>query len=278
MAERDLIDRYVASLGRSLAGTRGRRDALDEVEDHLRETAERLSCAGLSWQVAQATTIARFGEPAAVARALAGTASGGVALPSAFTRWAGFTAFVGAGLWAVAAVGAWWQSDAFAPWTVGRYDAWTQVTLVAALASTVVLLGLHARAGHRDLLAVGSVLLIGAATLAVGATTWAWPFWGAGMAVAFLVAVSRLDAALATPARWTRMLVAAWPVGTAVAFGLAALRVGPTDSYDTYYVSHLIGFAVGAALMAAGLIAAGRRLTAERPAAPEPTVVRVLSA
>ncbi len=95
--DHDLIDGYLMELRRALRWRADLDDVCAEVEDHLRENAERLVATGVAPAEAQRRTLECFGDLGMVARSFAATPSGGLAVPTTFTRRSGRIA-VGAGV------------------------------------------------------------------------------------------------------------------------------------------------------------------------------------
>ncbi len=268
MAEPDLIDRYVADLRRDIRWRSDADDVIDEVHDHLRETASALRAAGLSETQAQQRALARFGDPEIIHRAFAVTPSGVVALPTAFTRAAGAVAFLAALLWMVTAGLKWWESGLFVPWAHDQFVLFSIAVLTAAGVSLVVLIGMLARIGWPSPTAAISLGLaaIGMTTLAVAA--WMWAILGLFLGVAFLLtvqAVIRMHERL----RWLSWATAGgWFAGWMVAAMLSSAGLGPADEWGDSPMAVAIGFTIAALGMAVGLVGVGRWLTTERPAGP----------
>lgn len=275
MAEPDLIERYLAELGRSLRGRPDVVDLLAEVEDHLRETADRLCHAGTDSHDAQCTTLDRFGESTVVARAYAVNLSGGLAMPTKFTRTAGAIALVTAALWSLAAIVKWWESELFAAWTQARSWVFTVVVVLAALGTVVVLAGIVVRTGKGHSLSAAALVLGGLAVVAFGVMPWAFALWGLLLTAAFLVALPALHSVTEGRGIADWALVAAWPAGLGVMWLLSALRVGPVDEYGDHQVAFVAGFGTSAVLMTIGLISVGRRLLAEQVEVPSRPMLQV---
>src|SRR5262245_37733318 len=102
MAEHDLIDGYRSALLRRLRFKSNVDEIADEVEDHLRSAVERLVRLGNDRDTAQRITLARFGDPVLVARSFATTTTGGLCMPTRFTRTAGYIAIAAAIAWMAA--------------------------------------------------------------------------------------------------------------------------------------------------------------------------------
>ncbi len=264
MAEPDLIDRYLTELHRSLGWRRDVVDLLAEVEDHLREAVERLEHEGTEAHHAQRATLDRFGDSVVVARAFAITSSGGIAMPTTFTRAAGAIAGVAAVAWLVSVLAGLWQNDFFvSPWSQDRYTVWTVTAVLAAIASGLTLAGLLARTGSRGFSAVIAFALLGLGVVAAGVATWGFVGWGVMLSLAFLPAVLRVRAVAGRSARSDWLLVLSWPVGSVLVVVLEALRVGPVDGYGDYQLAFAIGYVVAALSMASGLVGVGRWLRSE---------------
>lgn len=264
MAEPDLIDRYLIELRRSLGRRRDVLDLLAEVEDHLREAVERLEHEGSEAHHAQRATLDRFGDSVVVARAFAVTSSGGIAMPTTFTRAAGAVAGVAAAAWLVSVLAGLWQNEFFvSPWSQDRYWVWTVTAVLASIASGLVLAGMLARTGSRGLSAVIAFTLLSLGGLMAGLATWGFVAWGVLLSLAFLPAVlsARAVAGRSAPSDW--LLVLSWPTGSVLVVVLEALRVGPIDGYGDYPLAFAIGYVVAALSMASGLVGVGRWLRSE---------------
>lgn len=183
-------------------------------------------------------------------------------MPTAFTRSVGVAALVTAALWCLAAAAKWWETELFAPWTQQRFMVFSAVLVAAVLGTVLVVLGMLVRIGRRDLVPLAAVFgVLGIAAFAV--TAWMWPVWALGFGVAFLLMMRRWRAAVGgRPADWA--LVAAWPVAFGVVLALSMLEVGPVDDYGDYPAASAAGFAVGAVLMAIGLVSTGTRMISEK--------------
>lgn len=268
MAERDLIDQYLADLRRHIRWRSDVDDVIDEAQDHLRETVAALRAAGVDEVEAQRRTLTRFGDPVVIHRIFSVTPSGRVALPTAFTRAAGAVAFLAGLLW-VAAVGVkWWESGLFVPWTHEQFVAFSIVVLAAGVASLIVLAGMLARNGWPNPTAAISLGLgaIGITTLAVAA--WMWAIVGMFLGVAFLLAIQAL-ASMQERLRWLSWATAGgWFAGFMVAAILSSTGLGPADEWGDYPMAVAVGFTVAAFGMVIGMVRLGWWLTTERPVQP----------
>lgn len=263
MADSDLISGYVMALRSSLQWRSDVDDLACEAADHLRCAALGLEARGLDPSSAQREVLVRFGDVGLVARSFALTPTGGTAMPNRLTRTAGGFAIVAAMAWLVAApiVFIRVESDA---WVV-PYFTWALLVFAASACTTVAIFGMLRRAGGRwDAVTVITMLVAILGTLLLGVATWAWIVGVALLTIAVVVTVIRLRAARLGNAAASVLLVAAWPIGIAVAFGLGALKVGPIDAYGDRYVAFYIGFAAGSVLFAASLFTIGRWLRSEQ--------------
>lgn len=266
MAESDLIDGYVANLRGRLRRRPDADDVLDEVRDHLREAVAGLRAAGVDEAEAQRRVLCRFGDPELIGRVLSAPTSGGVVMPSTFTRSAGAVAILATGLWAAAAVLKWWESGLFAPWDQQRYVVFSVIVAAASIASVVVMAGVLARAGWPSPTTPIAFVLAAGALVGLIGVPWMWPVLGLLLGGAYLIT---LVAAARTTGRrgllaWAS--AAAWPAGFLTFALLSAIGVGPVDEYGGYPLSLALGFTVAAAGMVVGSLDIGRWLVTERVA------------
>ncbi len=134
---------------------------------------------------------------------------------------------------------------------------------MASACATVALFGMLRRAGSIGLIAAIAMTLAILGTLVLGIVTWAWLLGVGFLTIASALAAWDMHRARVGTALGSVLLVAAWPIGVAVAIALDALRVGPIDSYGDVYLGQLIGLAAGGILYAAGLFACGQWLRRE---------------
>lgn len=271
MPEPDLIDRYLSELRRTMSSRRDVDDVLAEVEDHLREAAERLSSDGWPPSDAQRCIVERFGESAMVARAFAANSTGGIVMPSAITRISGAVALVTAALWCLVAALNWWASELYAPFTEERWMFVMGVVFAALLGTVLVAVGMVIRLGRRDL--VPLVALAGVlGAMGFTATAWMWPVWGLLIGGGCLLVLVRWRGSVGVRlADWA--LVAAWPAGLGAVVALSFLKAGPIDEYGDYPAAVVVGLAVAAVLMTVGLVSVGGRMIGEKSADAAPAVV-----
>ena len=267
MAERDLIDDYRAALSRRLSGRSDVDDTLDEVEDHLRSAVEKLVRCGHDPDTAQRLTLERFGDPAVVGRAFATTPSGGLCLPTRFTRTAGYVAIAAAIAWVAAGgftvIG---QTSLVTEFSELKYFVWASLILVAAGATFVAFLGLLRRAGTAgDRQARFATLLVLAGVFILVAFAWFWPAGAALLTLGSLLVVRCARAAALPLDAWSWWLVLAFPAGIGLFLGLWLLRVGPVDEYGNYPLAFVSGTIVATVLFAGALARIGRWLSNEEP-------------
>ena len=259
MAGHDLITPYLHQLHGSLRWRPDADDLVDEAADHLQETTDRLIRAGADPLVAQAQTLARFGDPVLLARSFALTPQGGLAMPTPFTRTAGTIGLASIALWLLAAAAVWWGgTDLLTDWDSAVYAGWAVPATLAAAGTSLTLAGLLVRSGGlRGLLPGAALLAAGAGTVLFGIATWAWPFSTGLLTLAAALVVWRLHTAHTTSARRDWLLAAAWPTGIAVYALLTWRQVGPVDYYGDYPLAFAAGFTTGALLFAAALAPLG---------------------
>lgn len=214
MAERRVIDEYVAVVGRTLGGLRRAPDLIAEVEDHLLLSAADETAAGIDPATAQTQALQQLGDPQLLAVSLATGSGAGLALPSRLSRVAGKAAAIGGVGWiSTAVLLKIWKSNPPAP-TGHMWFVNDVVGLAAYIGSLVALWGMFARSGASR--APSSVLaLIGTA---VGMLNLMVP-WGRG--VSPLLTVLLICASAVVGLRWFRTLRGGvWP--------LLLLPVGPS--------------------------------------------------
>lgn len=182
MAGYELIDAYLSELRASLGSSAATDALLEEAEDHLLESVERLQVAGRSRCDAQVQALARFGSAALVSKVCITESRKGAAVSTTFTRRAGLVATVTPFLLLLGLIG----NQAFLHDKQGVRGTLHGVSSglilpLALIAFLIALLGLRAR--HRGLGRMGTAALV-----VVLATPFiAAPFgWGAG-GVALLV-------------------------------------------------------------------------------------------
>jgi len=267
MSEADLIAAYLNDLQPALRWQRNADLVTLELEDHLRESAARRTALGIDSVAAQRETLHQFGEPHIVALAFKLNSSGDIAMPTQFTRAAGASALIAAGLWITAVIaGLWGQFDMTEVWSDEIFPYFMALVIAALLCTLFTVAGTLTRTGGgRDPLTISALGLAGISLLVMGAMPWTWVASALPLTVAALLITFRLRAnGLGSPAHW--LLVAAWPLGSATLILMEALRVGPVDRYGDYPAAWHTGFFLAVALFALGLIVIGQWLRSEEPA------------
>lgn len=267
--EAGLIDAYVATLHARLRWRPDVDDVLDEVADHLRERAERLMRQGMPVAEAEARALESFGRIEQVARAFAVTDSGGVAVPSRFTRLGGLAGLGAGAAWTAsmpaAATGG--HTDLFTPWSLGHYQVWVAALMTAMALTTLALAGALLRIGRLRTLRGGALLLVG--TLLVAALTafgWAVTVITATLGLSVLVALHGSEPALARFVRPPRALTVWLLGGAALLLFDEVLPIGRADEYGDHPVAWMVPFLACALCSAVALALLGARLWAEHPA------------
>jgi hypothetical protein len=178
----DLIAAYLSELRVSLGSFAALDTVLEEAEDHLLESVERLEAAGLSSRDAQVQALARFGSAALVSRVCVAESRKGAAVSSNFTRRAGLIATAAPLLLLLGLCGnqIFYDDKHGIRGTLHGLSSGLLLPL-ALLAFLIGLLGLRAR--HRGLGRLGTAAMV----TVVAVPFVAAPFgWGAG-GVALLV-------------------------------------------------------------------------------------------
>jgi len=282
MAQYILIDGYLGSLRTSVRWRRDHDDLVAEMEDHLYSAVEQSEARGTDTMLAQQRTLERFGDPDVLATAFASTPTGGLAVPTEFTRSAGTIALVSAAAWLFALAG-FWLTGLFPDRAAGTdpdqfiLDGQTGSFLVATMAllaggalMVVTMVALYRRHGG-----LGALGMVGLAVTGLGAATsilsWAFFVWltllGFGTLI-FALAMLRRDIA-------PRFSTAVWGVGMAIGAVvwsvLRWLEAGQADEWGDYWIASFGGITVGILIMTVGLAGLGLWLRSEQPVALEPT-------
>lgn len=285
MADDGVIDAYLDELRGKMGWRRDVEDIVAEAEDHLRSTIDSLIASGADVEAASREAIARFGDPAVVARACATTRRGRLAVPTSSTRQGGVLGVVSGSLWLVYPV-VWliggWLYDRVGPTDAGGESGspaqlgvvlMMGATLLGAAGSMLVVVFVLAQR-HGGFGAPGTVGMV-AGGIGVGAALFGWFYLGwasALMVAAALVSVELLRGDLA-PRRWVVATGSGLAAGAAVWGVLRVTRVGSPDQHGEYLVANALGLAIGSVILGSGLIGLGRWLGDEDPvdlAEPEP--------
>ncbi len=267
MAGYDLIDDYLAALRRRLTWRIDVDDVIAEAEDHLVSAVERAIDDGATHERAQHQVLARFGDSTTVAAAFAATSTGGLAMPTKFTKMAGLAAMVAAALWVIAASA--WVLDEVLDRSGSAGDALVYVAFAslvgAAVATAVLVVGLNRRHGGLGPLGAIGLALVGLGTLAT-LLFWFVMGWGVLFALGMLLVAAAVNARGVAPTGPTVAFGGAWLVGVVTWSVLRYLEVGTRDEWGDYPIVSPAAVAVAAVILAPGLIGLGRWLRAETPA------------
>jgi hypothetical protein len=262
VAHYTLIDGYLETMRTNIRWRRDLDDLVSEMEDHLYTAVESMVSRGIETDAAQRTTLTRFGEPDVLAAVYASTDSGGLAVPTTFTKRAGTFALLSAGFWLAGAL-----SHLFMTltdeWQLG-YWALSAFILVGGVLGLLAMIGVNKRMGG-----LGTVGMIGLVIAAFGVfaslVAWAVFLWMTVQGVGYLVfgySVLRRDVAPRMP---TLLVSSGFIVGS-IAFVVAnILKVGWRDSYGDYPLAWAIGTVTGIVIFAVGLIGWGTWLRSEDP-------------
>jgi len=264
-----LIDAYLHALRGRLRWRPDVDDVVDEVADHLNERVRRLVERGRPVEQAQRTALACFGELGEIARSLAESDSGALAVPSRLTRLAGVAGIAAGVVWAastvVAVTGG--HMDVFVPWNLHRYQIWVGLLMVALGLTTLTLAGVLLRIGRLRTPPGLAVLTVGVLLLAAMTVLgWAITLITGTLGMAVLAAVRANASGTARFIRPARVL-AVWPAGGVLLVVLdEVLRVGPVDDYGDHQLAWLVPFLGCAMCSAVALAVVGLRLWVECPA------------
>jgi hypothetical protein len=203
MAEHAVIDRYLSELEREVRWFRDAEEIIEEVADHLLEAVAVHTRRGLDRIAAQKRALTEFGDPTLVGRAFASTRSGGIAMPTEFTRRSGVALVASSFLWLVALGFIYWSdvADRTRPWEglpMALYLIGTFTLIAAGALLAIGILGINRRHGG----ALGNTgrlaFWIAALTGVTAFGSWAWGVWltlfGIG-AIVLAIAVHRSEIA-----------------------------------------------------------------------------------
>lgn len=262
MADYTLIDEYLCQLRGETRWLRDAEEIAEEVADHLLQAVDRRTGRGVDRVTAQSRALHEFGDPEIVGRAFASSRTGGAAMPTQFTRRAGYALIISAFLFVadvvlfVAAAG-----TSFALYLTGLF------TFLAALVFAAIgVLGVKRRHGGSLGLpaTIGLWLFVVAGATFLFANAYVIP-WEVPMA-AFALAAVLVGTAV------TRSDIAPRISGVLIGVGATALFGGVwleeslnLDVADVVFFSAMLVFALGEAVL-------GRWLATETVDDPEPLV------
>ncbi len=275
MADYALIDGYLESMRSSIRWRRDLDDVIAEIEDHLISATERFEARGSDCVNAQQRTLDEFGDPKVLAVAFASTPTGGIAVPTTFTKSAGAFAIVSAVAWIIGLVAV--AISAGLPDSTGvdpeQFVANGQTIffiigatslLAAGVLMFVAMIGLYQRHGSLGLLGIAGLGItgLGVVTLLIA---WAFALWMTLIGVGVLLfAISLLRRDL-SPRLWTVIWGAGMAVGAITWYVLRSLEVGDRDQWGDYPLAVAFALPVGVVIMAVGLAGIGRWLRSEEP-------------
>ncbi len=203
MAEYAVIDRYLSELEREVRWFRDAEEIIEEVTDHLLEAVAVHARRGLDRIAAQKRAFTEFGDPTLVGRAFASTRSGGIAMPTEFTRRSGVALVASSFLWLAALGFIYWSdvADRTRPWEGlpwALYLIGTFTLMAAGVLLAIGILGINRRHGG-GLGNTGRLAFwIAALTSVTAFGSWAWGVWlslfGVG-AIVLAIAVHRSEIA-----------------------------------------------------------------------------------
>lgn len=269
MGQFALIDTYMDVLRQSVDWRPDSDDVVAELTDHLTVSVEREIALGIDPVDAQRVSLDRFGEPRLVSRAFASTYSGGVAVPTQFTKRSGLVAMIGAGSMLVFLI-AWiiqiapaLERDGIAPADILPYAVWGPLSVVAFGGVALLVLGLKKRHGGSlgpwawvsfGLAAASTVPMVAPWMIFVGA-----PLTGlAALIIGVLMLREGAAPTLATVMFTTGLLLS---VGIWVITDLT--NIGTTDYWGEPVLSRIVAFGAMGVLFVPGYFLLGRWLHGE---------------
>ncbi len=226
MADYILIDQYLGQLSKETRRLRDAEEIAAEVADHLLEAVEQRIERGLDRLTAQRRALAEFGDPDMVGRAFASSRTGGAAMPTQFTRRAGYALIASAFLW-IGGLAIHYAADVVdrtRPWEglpQALYLIGALFLVAGGLLAAAGILGVNRRHGGslglRGRIAFWLYLIAGIAIIA----TWFWGAWATALGIgAVLIGTALIGSGIAP--RSSGVLIA---IGGAVgAVGLWSLQ------------------------------------------------------
>jgi hypothetical protein len=275
VADYALIDGYLESMRSSIRWRRDLDDVIAEIEDHLISATERFEARGSDRVNAQQRTLDEFGDPKVLAVAFASTPTGGIAVPTTFTKSAGMVAVVSAAAWIIGLVAV--AIAAGLPDATGTdpdqfvangqtifFIVGSTSMLAAGVLMFVTMIGLYRRHGSLGILGIVGLGItgLGVFTLLI---VWAFALWmtliGAGVLL-FAISLLRRDI---SPRLWTVVWGSGMAVGAITWYVLRGLEVGDVDQWGDYPLAVAFALPIGVVIMAIGLAGIGRWLRSEEP-------------
>lgn len=257
MADYTLIDEYLGELRRETRWLCDAEEIAEEVADHLLEAVDRRIKLGVDRLTAQRRVLLEFGDPQLVGRAFASSRTGGAAMPTRFTRRAGYALITSAFLW-VAGMALGYASDIAnrtRPWEglpQILYMIGSFVLVLAGMLGAAGILGVNRR--HGGSLGIRGRLgfwLFSIAGITVFAT-WFWGAWATALGLGAVAIGSSLIGSGIAP-RSSGVLISAG--GILAAVGLWSLQfvntevsLGDTAVQLVLYAGVLV-FATGLAVL-----------------------------
>lgn len=231
MADYILIDQYLGRLRQETRWLQDAEEIAEEVADHLLEAVEQRIDRGLDRLTAQRRALTEFGDPDLVGRAFASSRTGGAAMPTQFTRRAGYALIASAFLW-LGGLGIHYAADVAdrtRPWEglpQTLYMIGALVLVAAGLLAAAGILGVNRRHGGslglRGRMAFWLYLIAGITVFA----TWFWGAWATALGIgAALIGTALIGSGIAP--RSSGVLIAIGGVVSVV--GLWSLQFTNTE-------------------------------------------------
>lgn len=257
MADYTLIDEYIGQLRQETRWLRDAEEIAEEVADHLLEAVEQRIDRGVDRLTAQRRALTEFGDPEMLGRAFASSRTGGAAMPTQFTRRAGYALMASAFLWVAGMALAYAAkvADQTRPWEglpLALNMVGALVLVAAGLLGAAGILGVNRRHGG----SLGLPARIGFWLFLVAGITvlaiWMWGVWLTALSLgAVLVGATLTRSDIAPPISGALIGVGAGFAG----IGLWFLQVSNTEislsdgTVQIILYSGILVFALGEAAL-----------------------------
>lgn len=260
MARYALIDGYLDSVRTNIRFRRDLDDLVAEMEDHLYSAVEYLTATGVDPADAQRATLDRFGDPERVAVAYASNNTGGMAVPTRFTRNAGTVALVAAAFWLLS-LATYVLVESADNWEL-IYSILTASVVVAGVLTVVAVVGIGKRVGGLGVIGLVAIVIMAVGVL-LSFVAWAVILWMTIQGIGLLVFGISLLRKEGVPRSGVLAISSGFILGPIAFVVLDALAVGTQNTDGDNWLAFMLGAGLGFAIVSLGLVTLGVWLRSE---------------